>query len=150
MVPYKYGNGKLPQTRRNSFHLLCFCFCLSSKMENFWKILRKTDAKKRLSVPISFLRSLPPFKLGSHAVTFEATDEKGEAWAFQCSIRKRGHPKPVLQRGWVAFVKSKKLQVGDKVRFMKHKNRATAAISYKVRVEKEIKVFGAIFGYARI
>ena len=118
-------------------------------MANFWKILRKTDTKKRLSVPIRFLRSLPPFKLGSHAVTFEATDEKGKAWPFQCSIRKRGqYPKPVLTRCWVAFVKSKKLQVGDKVRFIKHMNRATATISYKVRAEKEIKVFGAIFGYA--
>ncbi|KAH8487601.1 hypothetical protein H0E87_026252 [Populus deltoides] len=114
------------------------------------KILKKIDTTKRLSVPTRFLRSLPPFKLGSHAVTFEATDEKGEAWAFQCSIRKRGHPKPVLQRGWVAFVRSKKLQVGDKVRFIKHKNRATAAISYKVRAEKAIKIFGATFGYARI
>ncbi|KAG6735771.1 hypothetical protein POTOM_061568 [Populus tomentosa] len=85
-------------------------------MANFWKILGKTDTKKRLSVPIRFLRSLPPFKLGSHAVTFEATDEKGKAWTFQCSIRKTGqYPKPDLTRGWVAFVKSKKLQVGDKV-----------------------------------
>ncbi|KAG6745595.1 hypothetical protein POTOM_050093 [Populus tomentosa] len=115
------------------------------------KILRKTDTKKRLSVPIRFLSSLPPFKLGSHAVTFEATDEKGEAWTFQCSIRKRGqYPKPVLTRGWVAFVKSKKLKVGDKVRFTKHMNRATATISYKVHAEKAIKIFGATFGYARI
>jgi hypothetical protein len=119
-------------------------------MAEFSKILRETDTKKRLSVPIRFLRSLPPFKLGSHAVTFEATDEKGEAWTFQCSIRKRGHPKPVLTRGWVAFLKSKKLQVGDKVRFIKHMNRATATISYKVRAEKAIKIFGATFGYAQI
>jgi len=120
-------------------------------MSEFEKILRETDTKKRLSVPIRFLRSLPPFKLGSHAVTFEATDEKGKAWPFQCSIRKRGqYPKPVLTRCWVAFVKSKKLQVGDKVRFIKRKNRATAAISYKVRAEKAIKIFSATFGYARI
>jgi hypothetical protein len=119
-------------------------------MAEFEKILRETDTKKRLSVPIRFLRSLPPFK-GSHAVTFEATDEKGKAWTFQCSIRKTGqYPKPVLTRGWVAFVKSKKLQVGDKVRFIKRKNRATAAISYKVRAEKAIKIFGATFGHARI
>ncbi|KAJ6868115.1 hypothetical protein NC651_033227 [Populus alba x Populus x berolinensis] len=107
-------------------------------MAQFSKILRKTDTKKRLSVPIRFLRSLPPFKPGSHAVTFEATDEKSQAWTFQCSIRKRGqYPKPVLTRGWVAFVKSKNLQVGDKVRFIKRRNRATAAISYKVRAERQ-------------
>ncbi|KAJ6969715.1 LOW QUALITY PROTEIN: hypothetical protein NC653_034301 [Populus alba x Populus x berolinensis] len=70
---------------------------------------------------------------------------------FQCSIRKTGqYPKPVLTRGWVAFVKSKNLQVGDKVRFIKRKNRATAAISYKVRAEKAIKISGAPFGRARI
>ncbi|XP_011003894.1 PREDICTED: B3 domain-containing transcription factor NGA4-like [Populus euphratica] len=120
-------------------------------MAVFSKILRETDTKKRLSVPIRFLRSLPPFKLGSHAVTFDATDEKGKAWTFQCSTRKRGqYPKPVLTRGWVAFVKSKKLQVGDKVMFIKRENCATATISYKVRAEKAIKIFGATFGYARI
>ncbi|KAB5524126.1 hypothetical protein DKX38_021875 [Salix brachista] len=85
-------------------------------MKGFSKILRKTDTKKRLSVPIRFLKSLPPFKLGSHAVEFEATDEKGETWAFQCSTRKSGpYRKPVLTTGWVAFVKSKKLQIGDKL-----------------------------------
>ncbi|KAF9667328.1 hypothetical protein SADUNF_Sadunf15G0011400 [Salix dunnii] len=120
-------------------------------MEEFSKILRKTDTKKRLSVPIRFYKSFPPFKSGRHTVEFEATDEKGEPWAFQCSTRRSGlYPKPVLTRGWVAFVKSKKLQVGDKVRFIKCKNRATATISYKVRAEKEIKIFGAIFGYAPI
>ncbi|KAF9667360.1 hypothetical protein SADUNF_Sadunf15G0015000 [Salix dunnii] len=120
-------------------------------MEDVSKILKKTDAKKRLSFPTRFLKSLPPFKLGSNAVEFEATDEKGEPWAFQCSTRKsRSYRKPVLTRGWVAFVKSKKLQIGDKVRFIKYKNRATATISYKVRAEKEIKIFGATFGYAPI
>ncbi|KAJ6677322.1 AUXIN RESPONSE FACTOR 3 [Salix viminalis] len=120
-------------------------------MEGFSKILRKTDTKKRLSVPIRFLKSLPPFKLGRHAVEFEATDEKGETWAFQCSTRKSGpYRKPVLTTGWVAFVKSKKLQIGDKVRFVKYRNRATATISYKVRAEKEIRIFGVIFGYAPI
>ncbi|KAF9667361.1 hypothetical protein SADUNF_Sadunf15G0015100 [Salix dunnii] len=115
------------------------------------KILGKIDTKTRLSLPTRFLKSLPPFKSGSHVVEFEATDEKGEAWAFQCSTRKSGpYRKPVLTTGWVAFVKSKKLQIGDKVRFIKYKNRATATISYKVRAEKEIKIFGAIIGHAPI
>jgi hypothetical protein len=65
-------------------------------MAELSKILGETDTKKRLSVP---LMSLPPFKLGSHAVKFEATDEKGETWAFQCFLRKGGHPEPVLTKG---------------------------------------------------
>ncbi|KAF9667362.1 hypothetical protein SADUNF_Sadunf15G0015200 [Salix dunnii] len=85
-------------------------------MEEFSKILRKTDTKKRLSLPIRLYKSFPPFKSGRHTVEFEATDEKGEPWVFQCSTRKSGpYPKPVLTRGWVAFVKSKKLQIGDKL-----------------------------------
>jgi len=68
-------------------------------MASFSKILSKTDIKKRLTVPIKFLKSLPSFD-GGHAVKFEARDEGGEIWAFQCSVRRRGHPKPVLTRGW--------------------------------------------------
>jgi hypothetical protein len=116
-------------------------------MARFSKILSKTDIKKRLTVPIKFLKSLPSFD-GGHAVKFEARDEGGEAWAFQCSVRRRGHPKPVLTWGWKEFINSKKLKTGDKVSFIKCKNRATAKTSYRVRAEKETKIFGAIIGYA--
>ncbi|KAJ6672840.1 hypothetical protein OIU85_014113 [Salix viminalis] len=113
------------------------------------KILSKTDTSKALSVPTKYLKSLPSFK-GGHAVSFQAMDEStGFVWTFQCSTRKKGHPKPVLSRGWLAFVRSKKLKVGDKIKFSVLD--PTAAVPfYGVRAEKEVKIFGAIFGYSPI
>ncbi|KAJ6969702.1 hypothetical protein NC653_034288 [Populus alba x Populus x berolinensis] len=120
-------------------------------MARFSKALRKTDIKKRLSVPTGFLSSLPSFNGGVHAVDFQAVDGSGRVWAFRCSIRKKGHPKPVISKGWLAFVHSKSLKVGDKVQFSWEKNEAGAKThAYKIRGEKEIKIFGAVFGYAPI
>ncbi|KAJ6672842.1 hypothetical protein OIU85_014115 [Salix viminalis] len=114
------------------------------------KILSKTDTSKALSLPTKFFKySLPSFN-GGHAVSFQAMDEStGFVWTFQCSTRKKGHPKPVLSRGWLAFVRSKKLKVGDKIKLTVLD--PTAAVpSYRVRAEKEVKIFGAIFGYSPI
>jgi hypothetical protein len=120
-------------------------------MARFSKVLRKTDIKKRLSVPTGFLSSLPSFNGGGHAVDFQAVDGSGRVWAFRCSIRKKGHPKPVISKGWLAFVHSKSLKVGDKVQFLREKNEAGAKThAYEIRAEKEIKIFGAVFGYAPI
>ncbi|KAL9337310.1 hypothetical protein Peur_069079 [Populus x canadensis] len=83
-------------------------------MARFSKALRKTDIKKRLSVPTGFLSSLPSFNAGGHAVDFQAVDGSGRVWAFRCSIRKKGHPKPVISKGWLAFVHSKSLKVDDR------------------------------------
>ncbi|KAJ6359370.1 hypothetical protein OIU76_000992 [Salix suchowensis] len=117
-------------------------------MANFSKFLSETDVKRRLTVPMKFLKALPSFN-GGHAVEFEARDERGKAWTFQCSTRRRGqYPKPVITRGWMAFINSKKLEMGDRVSFFKYKNRATAETFYEVRAEKAIKIFGAIIGYA--
>ncbi|KAJ6677335.1 hypothetical protein OIU85_010496 [Salix viminalis] len=115
------------------------------------KVLRETDIKKKYSVPTGFLSSLPSFN-GGHAVDFEAVDGSGRVWPFRCSVRKNGrHPKPVISRGWRAFVDSKGLKVGDKVGFYKKENEAGANNhAYEVRAEKEIKIFGAVFGYAPI
>ncbi|KAG5229551.1 hypothetical protein OIU76_022843 [Salix suchowensis] len=114
------------------------------------KVLRKTDIKKRYSVPTGFLSSLPPFN-GGHAVDFQAVDGSGRVWPFRCSIRKKGHPKPVISKGWRSFVHSKGLKVGDKVQFYKKENEAGAnKHAYEIRAEKEIKIFGAVFGYAPI
>ncbi|KAI9380859.1 hypothetical protein POPTR_015G015650v4 [Populus trichocarpa] len=120
-------------------------------MARFSKALRKTDIKKRLSVPTGFLSSLPSFNGGGHAVDFQAVDGSGRVWAFRCSIRKKGHPKPVISKGWLAFVASKNLKVGDKVTFLREKNEAGAKThAYEIRAEKEIRIFGAVFGYATI
>ncbi|KAJ6969697.1 AP2/ERF and B3 domain-containing protein [Populus alba x Populus x berolinensis] len=113
-------------------------------MARFSKVLRKTDIQKRLSVPTGFLSSLPSFNGGAHAVDFQAVDGSGRVWNFRCSIRRNGHPKPVISRGWLAYVNSKSLKVGDKVQFLKEKNDAGAKKhAYEIRAEKEIKIFGA-------
>ncbi|KAJ6672837.1 hypothetical protein OIU85_014110 [Salix viminalis] len=118
-------------------------------MTTFSKILSKTDTSKALSLPSKFFKySLPSFK-GGHAVSFQAMDEGGFVWSFQCSTRKKGHPKPVLSKGWLAFVRSKKLKVGDKIKFSVLDPTA-AVLFYRVRAEKEVKIFGAIFGYSPI
>ena len=116
-------------------------------MTTFSKILSKTDTSKALSVPTKYLKSLPSFK-GGHAVNFQAMDEGGFVWTFQCSTRKKGHPKPVLSKGWLAFVRNKKLKVGDKIKFSLNQTAATSF--YRVRAEKKVKIFGAIFGYSPI
>ncbi|KAJ6748803.1 hypothetical protein OIU79_029815 [Salix purpurea] len=107
------------------------------------KILSKTDTSKALSLPTKFFKySLPSFN-GGHAVSFKAKDESGFDWTFKCSTRKnfkcstrkKGHPKPVLSKGWLAFVRNKKLKVGDKITFSVLD--PTAAVpSYGVRAEK--------------
>jgi hypothetical protein len=117
-------------------------------MTTFSKILRKTDTSKTLSVPRKYLESLPSFK-GGHAVEFQAIDESGFVWTFKCSIRKKGHPKPVLSKGWRAFVRNKKLKVGDKIKLSLNQT-AAATPFYRVQAEKEVKIFGAIFGYSSI
>ncbi|KAG5229578.1 AP2/ERF and B3 domain-containing protein [Salix suchowensis] len=109
------------------------------------KLLRETDIKERFSMPTGFLSYLPSLN-GGHAVDFEAVDgSTGRVWPFRCSVRKKGrHPKPVISRGWRAFVNSKGLQVGDKVRLYKKINEAGANNhAYEIRAEKEIKIFGA-------
>ncbi|KAJ6340621.1 hypothetical protein OIU77_008394 [Salix suchowensis] len=114
-----------------------------------WKLLRETDIKKRFSIPTGFLSYLPSLN-GGHAVDFEAVDgSTGLVWPFRYSVRKKGrHPKPVISRGWRAFVNSKGLKVGDKVRLYKRINEAGANNhAYEIRTEKEIKIFGAVFGY---
>ncbi|KAJ6868104.1 hypothetical protein NC651_033219 [Populus alba x Populus x berolinensis] len=116
-------------------------------MAIFSKILTKTDAEKRLSVPIKFLKSLPPFKSG-HAVDFQAKEERGRVWTFQCSTRKKGrYKKPVLSKGWLAFANKKKLKAGDKIVFYRGRNQETEKPFYGVRVEREIKILGAVVGY---
>ncbi|KAF9671115.1 hypothetical protein SADUNF_Sadunf12G0014000 [Salix dunnii] len=119
-------------------------------MATFSKVLRPTDIYKRLSVPAKYLKSLPSFE-GGYAVVFQAVDDDGHVWTFKCSVRKKGrYPKPVLGKGWLAFVASKNLKVGDKVTFFEEKNKSAATHVYRVQVAKEVRVFGAVFGYALI
>ncbi|KAJ6881468.1 hypothetical protein NC651_028144 [Populus alba x Populus x berolinensis] len=115
-------------------------------MAGFSKLLTKTDIQKRLSLPTKCFKPLPSLK-GSHVGDFPAIDESGFVWTFQCSTRKKGHPKPVLSEGWLAFVRHKELKVGDRVKFFKEKDQSGPAPPfYRVEAEKEVKIFGGIFG----
>ena len=145
---YKYVQKLRRSNKKTEIIFLFYCPSrLSWEMASCSKILTKTDTEKRLSVPIKFLESLPPFK-GGHAVFFQATEESGKVWTFQCSTRKKGrYQKPVLSRGWLAFARKKKLEVGDKIEFYKARDQETEKPFYGVRVEREIKILGAVIGY---
>ncbi|KAJ6359376.1 hypothetical protein OIU76_000998 [Salix suchowensis] len=117
-------------------------------MVEFSKLLTSTDIQKRLSLSTKLFKSLPSFN-GSHVQYLQAMDESGFVWNFKCSTRKKGHPKPVLSKGWLAFVRNKKLKVGDKIKFSVLD--PTAAVPFcRVRAEKEVKIFRSIFGYSPI
>ncbi|KAF9671119.1 hypothetical protein SADUNF_Sadunf12G0014400 [Salix dunnii] len=116
-------------------------------MAEFSKLLTNTDIQKKLSLPTELFKSLPSFN-GGHVQDLQAMDESGFVWTFKCSTRKKGHPKPVLSKGWLAFVRNKKLKVGDKIKFSLNQTAATPF--HRVRAEKEVKIFRAIFGYSPI
>uniref|UniRef100_U5FWZ0 TF-B3 domain-containing protein n=1 Tax=Populus trichocarpa TaxID=3694 RepID=U5FWZ0_POPTR len=100
-------------------------------MAKFSKLVTKTDIHKRLSMRSSHVRDFPEI------------DESGFVWTFQCSTRKKGHPKPVLAKGWLTFVRHKELKAGDRVKFFKVKDQSdTATPFYRIEAEKEIKIFG--------
>ncbi|KAF9671118.1 hypothetical protein SADUNF_Sadunf12G0014300 [Salix dunnii] len=106
------------------------------KLAEFSKLLTNTDIQKRLSLPTKFFKSLPSFN-GGHAVSFQAMDESGFVWTFKCSTRKKGHPKPVLSKGWLAFVRNKKLQVGDTIKF--------SILDQTALLEKEVEIFALLW-----
>ncbi|KAF5725858.1 hypothetical protein HS088_TW23G00588 [Tripterygium wilfordii] len=113
----------------------------------FSKILTKTDVEKRLSLPTKSLKSLPSFEVGRRCnVEFQAMDGNGRLWRFGCIIRKKGHPKPVLSKGWIAFVAHNKLQIGDQVKFYQEIANPGAS-QYKVEVKKAVKLFGVVVCY---
>ena len=48
------------------------------------------------------------------------------------------HPKPVLTKGWIDFVKRKDLRVGDKVIFLVHES----GYQLGIRVQRNIRLLG--------
>ncbi|XVF45880.1 hypothetical protein PTKIN_Ptkin02bG0243000 [Pterospermum kingtungense] len=114
------------------------------------KSLKKTDIEKRLTVPSKSLDCLPPLG-GKHVADFHVKDESGRVWKFQIYTRKKNkYLKPVLTKGWREFVCSKELRVGDRIVFYMEKEEEeeeAGAVSYLVRVEKAVKIFGAVFAH---
>ncbi|OMO92235.1 hypothetical protein COLO4_17754 [Corchorus olitorius] len=104
-------------------------------MQKFSKILTKTDVRKRLSVRTKkkecFLNFGDKFK-----VKFKVIDQKRKVWSFECSKREKGkYPKPVLSKGWLAFVRQWLLAVGDEVIFHEELDKA-GKFFYRIQVIK--------------
>lgn len=82
------------------------------------KIVRPSEIATKLQVPRKLLRILPPFHEGQHEMVLVARDGVGIDWRFRCAIRKHRHKKPCFQsKEWLDFVRSKKVQEGDKIEF---------------------------------
>ncbi|XWS07635.1 hypothetical protein CRYUN_Cryun41cG0006400 [Craigia yunnanensis] len=102
----------------------------------FSKHLTVTDVQKRLAIPTSCLKH---FKFGKdkYSIPLHVLDEDGEGWSFVCSARKNcQYPKPYFNQGWLRFVKSKRMRVGDKVNFYKD----VEADVYRIEVDRGIKL----------
>ena len=103
------------------------------------KILTATDVGVRLSFPTATMREHFRLEEGTQSVDFQVRDKDRKVWTFRLYTRKNdGHPKPVLTRGWINFVKHKELRVGDKVIFHVHENED----GLRIRVQRYIKLFG--------
>ncbi|BFG19872.1 hypothetical protein CerSpe_061460 [Prunus speciosa] len=102
---------------------------------HFEKRLTETDTVGGLSLPIDWLRVLPPFELGSHEVKIYVSDGL-EFWQFRCSTMRMGRSrKPFLQpEDWLKFVDHKGLQVGDKIILDSEPNEFIGG-HFRIRVE---------------
>ncbi|MBA0855222.1 hypothetical protein Goshw_010800 [Gossypium schwendimanii] len=112
------------------------------------KQLRETDIKKRLTIPSKSPKYFPSLA-GKHVVPFKARDDSGRPWKFQIYTRKgKRYLKPVLTKGWLDFVGAKELTIGDIVD-MEEKEQGEA-VMYRVRVVREVKIFGYVLDHKSI
>ncbi|GMJ13964.1 hypothetical protein HRI_005065600 [Hibiscus trionum] len=111
------------------------------------KMLSETDIRRRCTVPMKYFRmeGFPRPRLsleGNPWVDFDVKDESGRHWSLRCSIRDIGddsgrpkHPKPVLIKEWIPFVKSKELCAGDRVIIYEEQDK-TGSMRHRIKVEK--------------
>ncbi|KAF2293891.1 hypothetical protein GH714_005487 [Hevea brasiliensis] len=100
----------------------------------FSKSLTRTDIENRLAVPKQALKLLPNFG-DRHRVCIRAKDHGGYFWSFECSIRRNGHPKPVLAcSNWLAFVRYWDLRVGDTIQLHRERDEFTG-VEFKIVVQ---------------
>ncbi|XWS67967.1 hypothetical protein CRYUN_Cryun04dG0050000 [Craigia yunnanensis] len=108
-------------------------------MELCSKTLKATDVGVRLSFPTAAMREHFRLEEGIQSLDFQVRDKDREVWTFRLYTSKnKGHPKPVLTKGWIGFVKRKNLRVGDKLIFLVHESGDQLGI----RVQRKIKLFG--------
>ncbi|MBA0655210.1 hypothetical protein Goklo_007717 [Gossypium klotzschianum] len=81
---------------------------------NCCQIDNRTDVRVRLSFPTATTREHLKVEEGRQMMDLEVRDKDTKVWTFRLYTRKNeGHPKPVLSKGWVEFVKcNKKQRVG--------------------------------------
>ncbi|KAJ0093440.1 hypothetical protein Patl1_24906 [Pistacia atlantica] len=107
-------------------------------MEESSKEATLTGISKRLELPSKALKYIhfPPDK---SSVDLKSTDRSGQLYTFSCRKRPEGHyPKPALRRGWLDFVPSKAIQVGDRLIFRKLDG---GELGIKAKKKTEMKLF---------
>ncbi|CAO2819252.1 unnamed protein product [Amaranthus hypochondriacus] len=110
----------------------------------FKKKLTKTDTKHRFSWPMEHLELLTNLKIGEidlnfpgHKFDFVAVDQDGLLWPLSCTIRKEGkYAKPVISAGWLSFVHSKNLAIGDEVIFSNTNDPNVGAPTFIIYVKR--------------
>ncbi|PPE02681.1 hypothetical protein GOBAR_DD00240 [Gossypium barbadense] len=66
----------------------------------------RTDVRVRLSFPTATTRDHLKVEEGRQMMDLEVRDKDTKMWTFRLYTGKNeGHPKPVLSKGWVEFVK---------------------------------------------
>ncbi|KAJ0043197.1 hypothetical protein Pint_18158 [Pistacia integerrima] len=104
----------------------------------FSKLATFTDITSRLELPITALDHIL-LPLGEHKVELAVTDSSGEPWIFCCCTRPQGHRKPCLRTGWLAFVRAKRLRVGDRISLHRLE---VGAFRIEVRRRVDFMLFG--------
>ncbi|XVE94150.1 hypothetical protein REPUB_Repub01dG0256600 [Reevesia pubescens] len=106
---------------------------MAQAIKMFSKSLTDTDINKRLAIPVKILPSFSDFS-GSHAMRIHLMYGT-RVWPIFCSIRKKGHKKPVFSGGWRNFVICNNFNVGDRLTLYKVQDKDGAS-HYRVEVEK--------------
>ncbi|XP_021286448.1 AP2/ERF and B3 domain-containing transcription factor RAV1-like [Herrania umbratica] len=109
-------------------------------MELFIKRLTPTDIDKRLAIPTNSLVYFPGFR-GNHSVDLKVKDKSHRLWTFRCSIRKKRYLKPVFSSGWLEFVRSNNLRIGDKVSVRLEQGHVSG-VEYGIEVQRKIRLLG--------
>ncbi|WRX15524.1 B3 DNA binding domain - like 10, partial [Theobroma cacao] len=109
-------------------------------MEVFIKRLTQTDTNKRLAIPTNSLVYFPGFR-GNHSVELKVKDKSHRLWTFHCSIRKKRYLKPVFSSGWLEFIRSNNLRIGDKVSFRLEQGHVSG-VEYGIAVQRKIRLLG--------
>ena len=112
---------------------------MSQTQKIFSKLLRATDIRKRLSIPVDKLPALPDFN-GTHAVKIHLMYGT-KVWPIVCSVRKHGYKKPVFSGGWRNFVICNNLNDGDKLTLYKVPDEEGTS-HYRIEVEKPARPSG--------